>query len=291
MTQIRLAGQGGPIPNVALPDPNIDLDLPVQTLELANGQIFRKEDWLNVGYTRYEVWCIGAAGGKGGDGGGRYVYSESGPSDYLALSWPYYFTQHPSKPPGYLLAHWHHPYIGPKEIQAHGGAGGGGGLHVVSGLLSDLPDASPVVVGQTGADAVLGQLIKPVVVHTSYADTPGASVEGAYDVYDLPHLSFSPPMAGGDGGTSSFNGTLCQASGGKGGQGCAKWVGNLLMITGYGGDGGSGGRSAPGGGGAGSLTDSNGSDGTWDGSIGKGGGGGRGGIPRPEAPNIPGSVP
>jgi hypothetical protein len=64
--RIQLAGLGEPIPGIALPDPNISGDRPSQTLVLENGSNFEKAQWVDVGYTHYEVWCVGAAGGRGG---------------------------------------------------------------------------------------------------------------------------------------------------------------------------------------------------------------------------------
>jgi hypothetical protein len=65
MSRFQLGGQGSPIPNIALPDPNLSSDLPVQSLELVDGVPFDKADWVALGYTHYEVWCIGGAGGLG----------------------------------------------------------------------------------------------------------------------------------------------------------------------------------------------------------------------------------
>lgn len=67
MSRFELGGQGSPIPNIALPDPNIDETLPVQTLVLEDGVPFVKSDWVGLGYTNFEVWCVGGAGGRGGD--------------------------------------------------------------------------------------------------------------------------------------------------------------------------------------------------------------------------------
>lgn len=65
MTQIHLAGPGGPIPTIALPDPNISDDLPTTELVLENGVPFAKLDYVNLGYTHAEVWVVAAAGGLG----------------------------------------------------------------------------------------------------------------------------------------------------------------------------------------------------------------------------------
>jgi hypothetical protein len=66
MSRIVLAGLGGPIPTTAIPDPNIDDNYPNVALVLEDGVPFDKTDWEAVGYTNYEVWVVGAAGGVGG---------------------------------------------------------------------------------------------------------------------------------------------------------------------------------------------------------------------------------
>lgn len=148
-------------------------------------------------------------------------------------------------------------------VRNYGGGGGGGGLHRVNGLLSALPDTIPVVVGVAGA---LG---------TEHASDPAQTTNG------------------GDGGYSSFNGTTCQASGGKGGK---RAQSNSLTVTtqANGGDGGWGNRTTPGGGASGGTAGTpsatgpgtvgtDGTDGTLVqdlvyGLIGQGGGGGAGGV-------------
>jgi hypothetical protein len=72
---------------------------------------FVTQDYIDLGYTNFEVICIGAGGGMGGgiDTGGT----------------------------GTL-------------VRNYGGAGGGGGFHRVKGLLSALPATCPIVVGAGG---------------------------------------------------------------------------------------------------------------------------------------------
>lgn len=67
MSRIEFGGHEGPIPDIAIPDPNLSSDLPIQSLELIDGVPFEKADWVALGYTHYEVWCIGGAGGRGAD--------------------------------------------------------------------------------------------------------------------------------------------------------------------------------------------------------------------------------
>lgn len=191
------------------------------SLTLQNGVPFEPQQYIDQGYIRFDVICIGGGGGTGGG----------------------IDTQNT----GTL-------------VRSYGGAGGGGGLHRVQGLLSALPASCPVVVGAGG------------VRGTEHASDPAQTTDGT------------------DGGYSSFNGTTCRASGGKGGK---RVQSNSVTVTtqAHGGQGGVGNSTVPGGGAAGGLAGTPtaggpgvagtaGSDGTWDGStgLGKGGGGGAGGV-------------
>lgn len=68
--------------------------------------------YIDLGYTHFDVICIGAGGGMGGG-------IDTANTGTL--------------------------------VRNYGGAGGGGGFHRVRGLLSALPDSCPVVVGTGGA--------------------------------------------------------------------------------------------------------------------------------------------
>lgn len=192
---------------------------------------------------------------------------------------------------------------------SYGGAGGGGGLHRVAGPLSDIPDSCPVVVGKAGVSGRNGNGTFPrwprVDPATGLAYTPY--------IWD-PNPEYVAPLPGTDGSASTFNGVLCQASGGKGGK-PSPWTMPVsgdytdLAVRYYGtqtpgGDGGQGGcgnRTLAGGGGDGAWSEyvthttpqppgypdiisyegadrHDAIDGTWDGTVGKGGGGGRGGV-------------
>lgn len=184
----------------------------------ANGD-FVPDTYIDMGYTNFEVICIGAGGGIGG---------------------------------GINTANTG------TLVRSYGGAGGGGGLHRVRGLLSVLPASCPIVVGTGG------------VAGTEHASDPAQTTNG------------------GDGGYSTFNGMTCMASGGKGGK--RVQTNDLVTTTqANGGQGGIGGTVIAGGGGAGGVAGTPtatgpgtagtpGSDGIWDGVIGSGGGGGAGGV-------------
>jgi hypothetical protein len=279
MSRVELAGLGGPIPTVALSDPNLDENLAPQAFLLTTGN-FLKADWVGLGYTHYEVMCIGGAGGNGSDGGS-------------GIAWPYYYTPPTPTSGGHLIQHWYDAFVGTPQI--FGGAGGGGGLHRVAGLLADLPAVTPVVVGAAGAQGVRGD----VGHQNSYAPTPPPIYPHPNVIWDPPHLMIPVPTMGQDGEASSF-GDVCVASGGKGGFPATVWdvtrpssgynfpgeVG-AAKPDGRGGQGGKGGQAAAGGGGAGAFftlvpapfgsttrTVTQAKDGTWDGVVGEGGGGG-----------------
>jgi hypothetical protein len=75
-------------------------------------QDFDTLSYIDLGYTHFEVICIGGGGGMGGG----IDTANSG-----------------------------------TQVRNYGGAGGGGGFHRVRGLLSALPDICAVVVGSGGA--------------------------------------------------------------------------------------------------------------------------------------------
>lgn len=264
--RVELKGKGTPIPELALPAPGVVSELPPQAFLLGDGASFEKADFVGLGYTNFEVWCIGAVGGRGGDN------------------------------------------IFPQLYIMYGGGGGGGGFHRVVGLLADLPDSCPVIVGQAGADGQDSNLQWPMIPETHVFD--GENVLNDPLVLDT-NPDYVPPLAGQDGGASSFNGDTCRASGGKGGAPTkpdvqrvftfsdvgAEWSEYATRQTsrrrsGDGGEGGSGGQIEAGGGGLGGsvtpvIVTSPGApsdiyvkpkDGTWDGEIGQGGGGGIGGF-------------
>lgn len=95
------------------------IDLPPAVLTLTNGIPFQKQQYVDQGYTDFEVVAVGAAAGRGGSFM-LYIrgYASGNPAKY-------FYT---------------------------GGSGGGGGLHRKTGLLANLPATVPVVIGSPGAD-------------------------------------------------------------------------------------------------------------------------------------------
>lgn len=71
--------------------------------------------YIDLGFTHFEVICIGGGGGKGGG----------------------IDTQNTGT-----------------TVKSYGGAGGGGGFHRIRGLLSALPNTCNIVVGKAGTDGV-----------------------------------------------------------------------------------------------------------------------------------------
>ena len=188
-------------------------------LRYDSNQSFDTQTYLDLGFTHFDIICIGGGGGIGGG------------IDTLNTG---------------------------TQLRSYGGAGGGGGLHRVRGLLSALPATCAIVVGQGGAPG------------TSHQDNPALTTNG------------------GDGGGSSFNTNTCRASGGEGGK---RVQSNSPTVTtqAHGGAGGAGNRFNPGGGATGGtagtpsatgpgIAGTPGADGTFFTNIGKGGGGGAGGV-------------
>ena len=96
--RIELAG------SLVIPDPMI--------LRFTSDATFDTLKYIDLGYTHFDIICIGGGGGMGGG-------IDTANSGTL--------------------------------IKSFGGAGGGGGFHRVRGLLSALPDTCPIVVGLGGA--------------------------------------------------------------------------------------------------------------------------------------------
>lgn len=372
-----LAGKGYPIPGIALPDPNLDGDFPNQILILEDGVPFEKAEWVGLGYTHYEAFCVGGSGGRGGPAaaslvwnqridpsiripftfdewativngwaatkppygsGGHYIPSGHWIDDswfmreapapgspgapisgtflgnlranhYDASTNPprvwfeynpwwvfnaYQYAEFLNPTHSYIPTLFHDPYL--YGLVATGGGGGGGGFFTTTDELDNLPDSVPVVVGKAGADAPFGLStptptngVKPkrpdVYTYSSSSIVPPNTQMAFTDTYppnsvypDAPPV-WSLPEPGQDGEPSSFNDSMCQASGGKGGGPAAIFNGSAIEYTGFGGDGGLGGRVIAGGGGKGSTSRGNGLDGSWNGQVGGGGGGGRGSHP------------
>lgn len=311
MSRIEFDGPGTPIPVLALPPFGSDGDLPPTVLTFTDNADFSVDLYRDLGFTHFETWCVGAAGGLGGDAGGElfFVYEEI----WRPVSsdvWAVWLSQFdgttiftgwdpgdPTRPgtqrdiqefnnPTHLLKfRTYKQVLLYPTLTGMGGAGGGGGMHRVSGLLADLPGTVPIVVGKVGADAPRGQVHQSTLWTPQYTDDIGYSYPNAFitsylNSYPDPKSAYLPPQAGADGGASSFADPICRASGGKGGLPGMVWTGASFGIQGDGGAGGIGDRSLAGGGAVGSAAEGvNGSDGTWNPvtGIGAGGGGGKGG--------------
>lgn len=184
-----------------------------------SNQDFDTLAYIDMGYVNFDVICIGAGGGRGGG-------IDTANTGTL--------------------------------VKNYGGEGGGGGFQRVKGVLADLPDSCPIVVGAAGADG------------NDHNSNPASTTDG------------------GDGGYSSFNGDTCRASGGKGGK-RAQSNSTTVATAANGGQGGIGNRTVAGGGAEGGTAGvptatgpgtpgTDGEDGPIGNNIGQGGGGGAGGV-------------
>lgn len=213
--------------------------VPPITIQLENGSEFNAADYIALGYTNFEVICIGGGGGNGGD---------INPSD-LGTSY-----------------------------RAMGGSGGGGGLHRVRGVLTALPPSVPITVGQGGTQGTFSLGDGSTTTDggdggaSLFGDTAKASggkggKAAKYSLHDplfykVDTEGFTP--SGADGGDGGVGNSATAGGGGAGGQagsvptppGAAipEFPANhyyTLVLPG---------------------------DGTFDGTIGQGGGGGAGGT-------------
>lgn len=314
MARIEFDGEGIPIPLYAIPPFGSDSNLPPTILTFTDSADLQISLYSDLGYTHFEAWCIGAAGGAGGGVQTGDITDQT-----------YAFDMIPSI--------------------SYGGEGGGGGLYKIGGLLADLPPLVPIVVGHEGVAGQDGTRhyrwrSASSMMPSYYPDSPpsvravtkgdrnvpymtdadGNAIPPYFYTDPSPYLFFPnpyyiEPQDGGDGGGSSFNAPLAQASGGTGGKKSPVYrnaqddqdLYSIVMLHAPGGNGGQGGVGdsiTPGGGGeGGKATDrafydtpggpfppgvsymdekprvlTSAKDGIWDGAIGQGGGGGRGGT-------------
>lgn len=254
---IGFSGERPPVPGTEIvnpedpepgPDPTPDPDdiPPPLVLVLADGSSFHKADYLTLGYNRFDVMCIGGAGGNAGKVTQIIPDSGSHATDIFHSDYDLYWDSY--------------RYV-------FGGAGGGGGVHRIKGRLALLPTLVPVVVGAAGANGAAS------VVNSPFHDWRSGS-----DGY----AATPTPNPGTDGGASSFGGTICRASGGKGGIGLSGGAGGIGNKDGAGG----GltqaytGSTGDGTGGGGVVTPGHMNQGAWDGKIGAGGAGANGTVPK-----------
>lgn len=339
--RIFLGGRDVPRNEFALIGIGESTGVPVVLL-LEDGEVFTPEDYISLGYTNFEVWCVGAVGGRGGDATDRIFWYVTQTTEimsddiwadvvaeYNSVNGPgyeYVGTSAPGTPEppvgvyfwgvgsgGYInwglspeglawlqnpthvatITNWLEPFVQPggefyeggNPVKYIGGGGGGGGLHVVKGLLADLPVSVVVAIGQAGIDGAPGQMYQaapfdPSPIYDPIYSRMSLARWNFLNRFPNGHPTVDSPVEGLPGGASSF-GDICQASGGKGGKPAIQWVGSTLQQYAHGGKGGIGGSDIPGGGADGATTSTSpGKDGGWNGTIGAGGGGGRGGVRR-----------
>lgn len=205
--RIFLKGHATPTPDLGLPAAD-GTTFPPQSFMLEDGVPFDKTDWVGLGYTNFEVWCIGAAGGRGGDVGDLVKWQVAHPSvampadvwanfldglynGYRSLGYSDDYIKSIHYYPGWnaafsaraIIEGWHnyhnpgHTTIVNTYLNAllhqtdpymMGGGGGGGGIQVVRGLLADLDTLSGVEIGLPGGDGVLGQQL----INGAYSPQP-----------------------------------------------------------------------------------------------------------------------
>lgn len=344
-----LGGRGLPRDEFALSGIGESSGVPVILL-LEDGDVFEAEDYISLGYTNYEAWCVGASGGRGGDATTDVKWhversvevmpdwlwaeeinrvNQHFPSPYTFWGWEHIGATYLVRglrdttfnvsaiPPPVGVLEWNITgdslqyrltpegwawFTNPNRVAEIasfldpvvqpggpwiGGGGGGGGLHVVHGLLVDLPASLVAEVGVAGTDGAPGQAKQatpwdpsPVYspsVYDSWGWLMSQSSWNFRNRFPNGHPTVGAPVEGSPGGPSSF-GDICQASGGKGGKPAIKWAGATLQQYADGGAGGIGDSIVSGGGADGATaTNALGKDGGWDGEVGSGGGGGRGG--------------
>lgn len=267
MPRVEFSGKGDHIPEYAIPPFGSDNVIPPTVRTFVDSTDFSVQTYRDLGYTHFEVWCIGAAGGRGG---GVQLVNALDPE----------YTQ------------------GVIPSTSYGGEGGGGGLHKIGGLLADLPDTVPVVVGKEGLPGQDGNrhyrwrtatawmygsggwgnyaVTKGAINIPGMVDGSGNAIPPYFYLTDAdtfpyrspsylfyPNLNYREPTDGGDGGASYFHDPpLAMASGGTGGKKSPVFGDTLggatriaaSMLTSPGGEGGQGGignRLVAGGGGAG----------------------------------------
>jgi hypothetical protein len=179
--RFELAGRmsGGGVPsNPGSPSNPVPL-----VISFTANATFSPKTYLDLGYTDFEVICIG---GGGGPGGGYKVSDAS-----------------------HVWNYW-------------GGSGGGGGCHRVRGLLSVLPGACPIVVGAGGAPGYFGSAFGSITdgqdggvstFNTNTCQASGGKGGSRVTGYDPGGYG----VTGGGGGAGGKGGTAVAGGGGAGG--------------------------------------------------------------------------
>lgn len=75
MSRIEFDGQGFPIPKIALPPMGSDEDIPTTVLVFNENVDFSVKQYQDLGFTHFEAWCVGGAGGRGGDSSSDIFYA------------------------------------------------------------------------------------------------------------------------------------------------------------------------------------------------------------------------
>jgi collagen type III alpha len=234
-------GFGTPIPDEAMPSATLG-DLPTQTLVLTE-EGFRAEDYVGLGYTHYEVMCVGGAGGNGGNrksGFGAWSNGGGGGGGGLHIV------------TGLLVAL-------PALVEVVIGAAGADGADEPNVGKADPSWHAPLDGEDGGASTFNGETCKA---------SGGKGGEGTKQGIDVVWLGVGPASStfyrpGGRGGAGGIGGQV-EAGGGAAG------AGTIFTDPGPGPHAREDGPQY--------WSRPQGSDGSWDGTIGQGGGGGDGGT-------------
>lgn len=80
--RVFLGGRDVPRDEFALIGIGESTGVPVVLL-LEDGEVFTPEDYMSLGYTNFEAWCVGAVGGRGGDAGNAVIWRVSKTTEIL----------------------------------------------------------------------------------------------------------------------------------------------------------------------------------------------------------------
>lgn len=151
------------------------------TLVFRTSNTFDTSDYIDLGYSHYDITCIGAGGGRGAS-------IDNGRVDVV-------------------------------PIRAYGGAGGGGGYHRVRGLLSSLPDSCAIVVGEKGSEGTWEESDGEGEAggYSSFNSTTCRASGGLGGKGFEEDLGISSPSTA-DGGAGGIGNSITAGGGGAGGE-------------------------------------------------------------------------